>query len=333
MIAENTEIEVPLSSSEAHLDLLLAEELAVNPEFLRRFVQSLWEPLTDAGPAGDDLRAVVRLNVWDDGGPDCVATDGGENDIDLLVGGNGHTLRVLIEDKVWAVFQPDQGARYQRRAESRGDGTVLVAPKSRLASTTHIRCFQATYGIEDLADWLVDQATRADGQFADRLRWRAQLLRQLCVRTGPDLKPPHPPTVAFTTFCVEWLAANEPQAGPDANSLRTKGSGWLYFASPSGLIYKASHGRVDLYVARQGFMGTAEDLAKAVASGWGPEGFVAAVDTKGNPVLRFEDPSMVVYSQDGVPQDVTGVVMALNAVATAVRWIADKAGGVTLPSA
>jgi hypothetical protein len=132
---------------------------------------------------------------------------------------------------------------------------------------------------------------------------------------------------------VEWLAANEPQAGPDANSLRTKGSGWLYFASPSGLIYKASHGRVDLYVARQGFMGTAEDLAKAVASGWGPEGFVAAVDTKGNPVLRFEDPSMVVYSQDGVPQDFTGVVMALNAVATAVRWIADKAGGVTLPSA
>ncbi len=332
-MAENTEIEVPVSSSEAHLDLLVAEELAVNTEFLRRFVQPLWEPLTEAGPAGDELRAVVRLNVWDDGGPGCIATDGGENDIDVLVTDNGKTLRVLIEDKVWAEFQPDQGARYRRRADSRGDGTVLVAPGSRLASTTHTNCFQVTYGIEDLADWLVDQARVADGQYADRLRWRARLLRQLCIRTGPDLKPPHPPTVAFTTFCVNWLAAHEPQAGPDANSLRTKGSGWLYFDSPSGLIYKASHGRVDLYVAKHGFRGTVEDLVDAVASGWGPEGFLAAVDSKGNPVLRFEHPSMVVYSQDGVPQDVTGVVMALNAAATAVRWVADQAVGVTLPPA
>lgn len=330
-MVNDVELEVPMSSSEAHLDLLLAEELAVNPGFLRRFIEPLRDSLQEA-VSGDDLTAAVRLNTWDGGGPGCIATDGGENDIDVLVTGGGHTLRILIEDKVWAVFQPDQGGRYQRRAGSRGDGTVLVAPRSRLASTDHTDCFHVAYGIEDLADWLVDQAKSAEGQWAARLLWRARLLRQLCVPTGYVPKPDHPPTVAFTNFCVEWLAAHEPRAGPDPNSLRTKGSGWLYFTSPSGLIYKAAHGRVDLYVGKHGFQGTVDDLASAVATGWGPEDFFAATDTKGNPVLRFEHPDAVVYSQEGVPQDVTGVVMALKAVVIAVGWIADQGKAITLPS-
>lgn len=323
---------VPVSSSEAHLDLLLAEELAVNPQFLRRFIEPLWESLK-SGPACDDLTAIVRLNVWDDGGPDCLTTDAGENDIDVLVTSGEDTLRVLIEDKVWAVFQPDQGGRYQRRATSRNDGTVLVAPRSRLRNTNHTECFQTKYGIEDLADWLVDQAKSDDGQWAHRLRWRPELLRQLCRPTGHVLKPDHPPTVAFTAFCSDWLAAHEPRAVPNTKALRTKGNGWLWFTSPSGLVYKASHGRVDLYVTEHGFKGTAEDLATAVAGGWGPDHFVAAVDTSGNPVLRFEHPDTKVYSQDGVPSDVSGVVMALAAVVTAVRWVVKKGDAITLPTA
>lgn len=82
-----------------------------------------------------------------------------------------------------------------------------------------------------------------------------------------------------------------------------------------------------------GFTGTVDDLAAAVATGWGPEGFDAATDTSGNPVLRFEHPDTLVYSQDGVADDVTGVVTALNAVVTAVDWIADgeRGEGITLP--
>jgi hypothetical protein len=333
VVVNDPELEAPLTSSEAHLDLLLAEELAVNPEFLRWFIEPLWERLKVENLAGGDLTAIVRLNVWDGGGPDCVATDGGENDIDVLVAGRGQTLRVLIEDKVWAVFQPDQCARYQRRARSRGNGTVLVAPRSRLASTDHTDCFHAAYGIEDLADWLVDQAKAVEGQLASRLRWRAQLLRQLCVSTRYVPKPDHPPTVAFTTFCVKWLAVREPRAVPDASSLRTAGSGWLFFTTPSALVYKASHGRVDLYVGKCGFKGTADHLASAVAAGWGAEGFAAAVDTSGNPVLRFEHKDAVVYSQDGVPEDPTGVELALNAVVIAVRWIAEQGEAIKFPVA
>jgi len=40
---------------------------------------------------------------------------------------------------------------------------------------------------------------------------------------------------------------------------------------------------------------------------------------------------MTVYSQDGVPQDVAGVVMALTAVIRAVRWIAQQGGAITFP--
>jgi hypothetical protein len=108
---------------------LLAEELAVNQQFLRRFIEPA-RALTGTDPVSDDVTAVVRLNVWDDGGPSCVATDGGENDIDVAVTVGSHTMRVLIEDKVWAVFQPDQCERYRRRADSRGDTAVLVAPNA-----------------------------------------------------------------------------------------------------------------------------------------------------------------------------------------------------------
>lgn len=325
--------EAPLSSSEAHLDLLLAEELAINSGFLRRFLEPVWASLNETSPSDSDLAAVVRLNVWDDGGPGCIATDGGENDIDLLVTGGSRTLRVLIEDKVWAVFQPDQGGRYQRRAASRGDGTVLVAPRARLTNTDHTDRFGVAYAIEDLAAWLGEQANSGEDQWATRLRWRGKVLRQLCVPTSRVRKPDHPPTVAFTTFCSDWIVAREPRAVPNVDSLRTKGNGWLWFTSPVGLVYKASHGRVDLYVGEHGFKGTADDLATAVAAGWGPEGFAAAVDTSGNPVLRFEHPDALVYSQDGVPRNLTGVVTALAAAVTAVRWVASHGRAITLPPA
>jgi hypothetical protein len=145
-MANGVEVDVPVTSSEAHLDLLLAEELAVNQQFLRRLIEPA-RALTGTDPVSDVVTAVVRLNVWDDGGPSCVATDGGENDIDVAVTIGSHTMRVLIEDKVWAVFQPDQCERYRRRADSRGDTAVLVAPKSRLNHGTHTHCFHVTYAI------------------------------------------------------------------------------------------------------------------------------------------------------------------------------------------
>jgi hypothetical protein len=171
-MANGVDVDVPVTSSEAHLDLLLAEELAVNQQFLRRFVEPA-RALTGTDPVSDVVTAVVRLNVWDDGGPSCVATDGGENDIDVAVTIGSHTMRVLIEDKVWAVFQPDQCERYRRRADSRGDTAVLVAPKSRLNDGTHTHSFHLTYAIEDLADWLDEQAGSNEGQWSQRLRWRA----------------------------------------------------------------------------------------------------------------------------------------------------------------
>jgi hypothetical protein len=322
-------VEAPMTSSEAHLDLLLAEELAVNRRFLRRFVAPFWDTLTGGSPLGDDVSVVVRLNVWDEGGPACAVRDQGENDIDILVTSGATKLRVLIEDKVWAEFQDEQCGRYQRRARPRGDATVLVAPRSRLHGG-HEACGHTTYAIEELAVWLSEQAKEHEGE-AMRLRWRAALLRQLCTRVVPEMKPDHPPTVAFVGFCVDWLRKREPRAVPDTKSLRTQGGGWLYFTSPRGLVYKVSHGRVDLYVGRRGFQGTAEDLAAAVASGWGPEGFGAAVDTKGNPVLRYENPDTIWMTGDGVPPDTSGVEKALAAVVVAARWIAEQGETVSLP--
>lgn len=328
-MTDDIEPDVPVTSSEAHLDLLLAEELAVNSQFLRRFLEPVWEA-AGAGPISGDASAVVRLNVWDtDGLPD--ATAAGENDIDLAVTTGSHTMRVLIEDKVWASFQPGQAERYRRRADFRGDTAVLVAPRSRLSQSADTACFHVTYAVEDLAGWLDEQAGSGEDQWSLRLRWRAAVLRRLCRRTIPFSKPDHLPTVAFTKFCTDWLAAHEPLAVANANMLRTAGNGWLYFTSPSGLIYKANNGCVDLYVADHGYTGTIDDLEAAVTTGWGPDRFVAAVDTKGNPVLRFEDPDIRAISQDGVPADTSGVEQALTAVVTAVRWLTDHGASATMP--
>lgn len=262
-----------VGGGEARLDYLLAEELAVNRQFLARFLTPALERLSEPIALGNVTNVRVRLNWWDEGGEGCVGKDAGENDLEVLVDADGTT-------------------RHNCRAPL---------------------LFPCNYAVEELASWL-EEETNENEACADRLRWRAQLLRNMAVRpTDAPPKPDHPPTVAFTTFCAEWLAAHAPAAIPNRNSLRTAGNGWLWFKQPKGLGYKCSHGIVDLYVADEGFQGTLQDLSAFIERRPTPPGFAAATDTKGNPVLRWSgtplDPA------GGLPQDRAALIDALELAA------------------
>jgi hypothetical protein len=315
----------PGGSHEARLDLLLAEELQVNPDFARWFVS----PAFPTSPTlGDPRRTVVRFNVWDEGGPPPLGpSDAGENDLDVtFVLAGGATIRLLIEDKVWAPFQPDQGRRYRARAQSRPDAAaILVAPKTRLvADDTQSRYFDKAWRIEDIADFLDAQAdshNQSDPLVA-RLRWRADLLRDLCTRSLRTLAPDYPPMLALKQVCVDWLAKGAPEAIVSPGGMRAKNAGWLRFQQPKELIYKAQHGFVDLYVGDRGFTGTLEDLQQVVAAGEAPAGFAAATDKQKNIVLRWV--GQPIPTDRGVPADTRPLIEGLEACARAIKWVASR---------
>jgi hypothetical protein len=315
----------PRGSFETRLDLLLAEELQVNPDFARWFASGAFPTsATFADP-------VVQFNVWDPGGPPPLGpSDAGENDLEVTFRlAEGPTIRLLIEDKVWAPFQPNQARRYRARAQSRGHTTaILVAPETRLATDdTESRYFDKAWTIEEIADFLANQADAPEqsAPLASRLRWRVKLLRDLCTRGPRSFAPDDPTMLALKQFCLDWLTQRAPEAVVSPGGMRARASGWLRFQQPRGLIYKSQHGIVDLYVAQRGFPGTLEDLEEIVDGGGIPVGFVAATDSGNNIVLRWVGEPIPI--SEGVPADTGPLIEGLEASARAVRWVASRPEG------
>ena len=318
---------------EARLDLVLAEELSVDHDFARWF-------LADAGkwrrrpglPNGELDRVRARINQWEDGSG-LPAEAHGETDIELVLRWrSGDELVVLIEDKVWALFQDRQAERYRARADVRGGVAVLVAPNSYLANhATEVEIFDGAVAVEEILAHVRDRPPTADPVTVRRARWRADLLAEL-IRSRARLPVvSDPDTVAFTAFCADWLAKHAPAAVPNRSSCHTAGQGWLWFESPRGLGYKASgwakkpRAAVDLYVGDHGFVGTADELELVISEVGRPEGFVVATDTARPPnvVLRFECEK--VLPSEGEPARGSSrerdVIEALQACAAATGWL------------
>ncbi|MEY9185778.1 hypothetical protein ABIG06_007333 [Bradyrhizobium sp. USDA 326] len=148
---------------ERDLDLLLAEEFAVNPAFAERFkalTKFASEPATIA-------------NFW-------VSKSDSLGESDLIVvyqRGDGSRFGLLIEDKVDANFQPDQAQRYRLRANrDRSDGVyadfelVLCAPDHYLQSRNDLDGFDRQISLEQIAEML-------DAEGDARAAYRAGFLK------------------------------------------------------------------------------------------------------------------------------------------------------------
>jgi hypothetical protein len=321
------------SEREARLDLLLAEELSVDHDLVLWFLAEagVWRK-HPAALRGELDSVHARVNYWDTA-PDIAPSAQGETDLHLtLRWTDGRELTVLVEDKVWAVFQDRQPERYVERARACGGVAVLVAPASYLAThKAEAAVFDGAISVDAIADRVRKHPPAADPVSHRRARWRAQLLEELIRPRSQTPVSGDPSTIAFTEFCTAWLAERAPAAVPNPRSCYTAGQGWLWFTSPRGLGYKACgwarkpRAAVDLYVGEHGFDGTAEELQRLVDAIGLPEGFVVTSDTAKSPnvVLRYECdkvlPSAWPTEPDGDTE--TSDVAALEACAAITLWL------------
>src|SRR5262245_48360101 len=111
---------------ERDIDLLLLEEFVASPTFLAWFLKEIQLP--DNAVLTDAARSVV--------------TPTGESDLELTLESSLGVIRVLIENKVGALLQPEQAERYRGRAESHKHNqdcsravTAILAPKAYFGQT------------------------------------------------------------------------------------------------------------------------------------------------------------------------------------------------------
>ncbi len=319
------------SGREARLDLLLAEELANDLDFLRAFVACIDRSRVEL-PEGQPTGATVRMNV-DECGPDVAPTCHGETDIEVLAAWPHRDVPILVEDKLWAPFQALQAERYAMRAASRKGAAVLVAPRAFLDShSEEAKKFHGSFKVEDIIDWLHGQTRPSE---AKRRRWRATLLSELIERPPRGAAIDDQATMEFTAFCVEWFRNAQAPVEPSERSLHSAGQGWLWFRSPRGLAYKASgwartdRAAVDLYLGDYGFTGDLASLERLLNTVPPPEGFVPTTDTakKPNAILRYWSTKVVPGEGRPAPGSLreATVVRALEACERAALWLLENA--------
>ena len=149
---------------ERDIDLLLAEELTVNPAF------SAWlKGKTRFADVPAEIADVFVSKSDNLGESDLIVTYTRED---------GPQFAVLIEDKIDAPLQPDQALRYRLRAkrevsrEKYYDFTIILcAPAFYLENALKASDFDATVSFEDVADFLLIDAD------TPRSRYRAAFLR------------------------------------------------------------------------------------------------------------------------------------------------------------
>lgn len=318
---------------ERHLDLLLAEELAVNPRFARWVAEGALRDVTDGPrealplPEGPPSSVSTKVSYWDPVGHPNAA---GETDVLVrLEWQAGWPVGLFVEDKLDAVFQPWQAERYAARAAVAEipTATVLVAPRDFIDGHRASVLFGKAIAMEDIAEWLRVEAATADTWLAARLRWRAGALDVLASQRPPAIDDPQ--AVRFTALFADTIEVLG--CIVDRRSCHTANQGWIWFTKPSALGYKATHGLVDLYVKDIGVDVGRDAVARCLA-GRLPVGFEVAQDTVPNTVLRARMPRRLnpadAYTSAEEIADPETFDAAVGSCREAVLWL--DAGGAEL---
>lgn len=229
---------------ERDVDLLMLEEFVATRPFFEWFAEKIGVSLSS------ELLRVARS----------VTTSIGESDLELTVQDNQQTVRVLIENKVDAIFQPRQAERYcERAAGYLRDGacsstlTVLVAPGDYFPDEEDTCGFDRRVTYEDMLAWFEDPS-RDD----PRIRYKRAILESAIARggTGWQLVPNEEVTDFWKRY---WQIANAdaPELRMPRPDIKPTKSGFIRF-KPAGLrqgvklLHKVRYGNVDLQFAGMG---------------------------------------------------------------------------------
>jgi hypothetical protein len=245
MVFESADIHIA-GVNERDVDLLFLEEFYAGDDFWKWLVHMV---LPDVFAPACFLRAQRSLT-----------TTQGESDLalDFHCERHGH-VRLLIENKVAAAFQPEQADRYRWRAESdilQGKcttaRTVLIAPRRYLAASS--KGFDAVLPYESVVEWF-DNATT----LGPRRIYKSRLLRLAIEKAVAGYNPVTDAPV--TNFWQSYWAMSQeiaPQLRMPDPGGKPGGAGFIWFR-PEGvpypaieIVHKLQRGIVDLQLARLG---------------------------------------------------------------------------------
>ncbi len=230
--------------SERDIDLLLLEELTVSRSF------GLWF----ARQGGLDVSGQAELvGAWHS------VSDATLGESDLLAvwrEPNGHKAALLIEDKIDACAQPEQGARYRLRGqqgvkEREWDSfeTCMVAPARYLESSKDAREYGATFSYEDVREFL-----GMDPHADERARYRASVLLSAIEQQRRGYSPEIDEHVS-QFWIAFWQTSLDrcPRLGMSEPGLKPAGAGWIWVRPPElgssrRIAFKLLLGIVDLQI-------------------------------------------------------------------------------------
>jgi hypothetical protein len=252
---------------EVHIDFLLEEELNVDPQFLRNFIQAAALSFSKTAPEGSDLESHPDFKFIESAcQPNAqfelvsvkhsVSDQFGEADLLLIyreLHGNRDRVAVLIEDKIRATFQPRQAERYRHRGllgknkkEWDHFWTCLVAPENYIGRG---HGFDVVLELEQIKKWFVS----SDPQRAAFKTWVIDEAIRKASIIGPTVVDE-----IMTAFRSRYYELFEEFFQGSSADFRTQlprrawsGDSWFEFYNgslPEGayFIHKAPSGFVDL---------------------------------------------------------------------------------------
>jgi hypothetical protein len=229
---------------ERDVDLLLLEEFVASPGLLEWFLPKI------ELPPGMTLVSAERS----------ITRSTGESDLELTLATESRITKVLIENKVDAVFQPRQAERYRERAARYVQAgvctsavTVLFAPEAYYSNAANGFAFDRPLSYESLLHWFEDSR-----HLGDRGSYKQALIRGAIDRSQAGWRlVPHEAVTEFWRSYWEPANALAPELRMPKPSAKPKTSGFVTFRPtvlPRGvsLIHKMPYGNVDIQFAGKG---------------------------------------------------------------------------------
>ncbi len=244
------ELKFVASIAERDIDLLVMEELSVSNEFREWFSSRVFgEPIYQS-----------TIGTWHS------VTDAqlGESDLVFLFEAiDGPRTAVLIENKIDAPPQPQQGERYRLRGEKGlKEGyweifkTCVIAPSKYLTSSKHSESYDIEVSYEEILAYFQSRSPRDE-----RFPYKARVLLEGIEQNRRGYQPEH--NKEMTKFISDYFvfaSGENANLGMQEAKPRPAGSTWVMFYPKSlpketNLIHQLTAGLVKVF-----FNGKAESF-------------------------------------------------------------------------
>lgn len=246
------ELKFVASIAERDIDLLVLEELSVSDEFRewfssRVFGEPIFQSKIDAWHSVSDVQL-------------------GESDIVYLFEAKGGPrTAILIENKIAAQPQPQQGQRYRLRGDKgltegywEAFKTCVIAPSKYLSSSIHSESYDINISYKELLAYFQSRSPRDE-----RFQYKARILLEGIEQNRRGHQPEYNEQMtAFVSEYYAYVSAENAHLGMQEAKPRPAGSTWIMFYPKSfskgiSLAHQLTAGLLKVF-----FNGQAESFAE-----------------------------------------------------------------------